>query len=105
MTNKYCYLGGSNKCYKECDKKCINNEKYYLKDRLNFTFRIAPDNSNTTTTIYNSKITSISTKEFDSLNFARIDILDEEINQIQNIINTIKSGNRFEGKDYTNGRI
>jgi len=102
MTNNYCYLGKTNKCYKECDKKCLTNNKYYLKDRMSFNFRIIPDNLQTITTIYNSKILSVKPSEFNSSSI-RIDILDEDFNQIQNIINTIKSDNRFEGKEYTNG--
>ena len=35
----------------------------------------------------------------------RIDILEESPESIQEIINTIKSGNRFEGKNYTNGNF
>ena len=67
-------------------------------------FRIMPDNIQTVTTIFNSKITSISTQDFD-IDFARIDILDETISEINNIIQTVKSGNRLEGKDYTNGNL
>lgn len=102
MINNYCYLGKSNKCYKECDRKCMNNYKYSLKDRMNFNFRIVPDNMQTITTIYNSKTLSVKPQEFATTN-VRIDILDENINEIQNIINTVKSGNRFEGKEFTNG--
>lgn len=104
MTNGYCYLGKSNKCYKECTKLCYNNSKFYLKDRMNFKFRIVPDNASTLTTIYNSKILSV---KYDDLicNSIRIDILDEDLDEIQEIINTVKSGNRFEGKDYTNGKF
>lgn len=105
MTNSYCYLGKSNKCYKECDKKCMNsNSVFYLKDRMDFKFRILPDNTSTTTTIYNSKITSIKYEDIPT-DFIRIDILDEDLSEIQTIINTVKSGNRFEGKDYTNGKV
>ena len=104
MTNNYCYLGCSNKCYPTCERKCTNGEKYSLKDRMNFKFRIVPDNTCTLTTIYNSKITSISYDDL-NLDFARIDVLDEPISEIQNIINTVKSGYRFEGKEYTNARI
>ena len=102
MTNNYCYLGKSNKCYGECDRKCDKNSKFYLKDRMDFKFRILPDNTSTITTIYNSKTLSI---KFDDIicDSVRIDILDESLDEIQNIIDTIKSGNRFEGKDYTNG--
>ena len=104
MTNNYCYLGRSNRCYKECNQKCLNNSEFYLKDRMDFEFRIIPDNTFTITTIYNSKTLSVIC---DSINCdsVRIDILDENLDEIQNIINTVKSGNRFEGKDYTNGKF
>ena len=104
MTNNYCYLGCSNKCYSDCTRKCMNNEKYSLKDRMNFKFRIVPDNTCCLTTIYNSKTTSITYNDL-NIDFARIDILDEDINEIKNIINTVKSNKRFEGNEYTNGRI
>ena len=67
-------------------------------------FRIMPDNIQTVTTIFNSKTTSLSIKDF-NVDFARIDILDENINEINNIIQTVKSGKRFEGKDYTNANL
>ena len=104
MTNGYCYLGKSNKCYKECDKKCNKNSKFYLKDRMDFKFRIVPDNINTLTTIYNRKTLSVKYNDIicDSV---RIDILDETLDEIQEVIDTVKSGNRFEGKDYTNGKL
>lgn len=104
MTNNYCYLGKSNKCYNECTKKCMSNDLFYLKDRLGFSFRIVPDELSAITTIYNSKITSIKYSDFE-VNNIRIDILDENLDEIRNIINTVKSGDRFEGKEYTNGRI
>ena len=82
----------------------LNTNKYYLKDRLGFLFRIIPDNIQTITTIYNSKITSI---EYDGLpiDFARIDILDESIDEINYAIKLVKEGKRFEGKDFTNGNL
>ena len=104
MNSNYCLLGISNKCYKECLRKCENSNKYYLKDRMGFKFRIIPDNSQTITTIYNSKILSISPLDFNSDNY-RIDLLDENIFEINNIISTIKSGNRLEGENYTNGNL
>jgi len=67
-------------------------------------FRILPDNVQTVTTVFNCKTTSISSKDF-NINFARIDILDENIQEINDIILKVKSGNRFEGKDYTNGNL
>lgn len=104
MTNNYCYLGKSNKCYKECDRKCTRNSNFYLKDRMDFNFRVLPDNTSTLTTIYNSKTTSIKYDDF-PINSIRIDILDEAPYEIQNIVDTIKLGNRFEGKEYTNGKV
>ena len=104
MTNGYCYLGRSNKCYENCDRKCENNSKFYLKDRMNFNFRIIPDNTSTITTIYNSKILSV---KYDDIicNSIRIDILDEPFEEIQKIIDTVSLGDRFEGKNYTNGNL
>ena len=104
MNSNYCLLGNSNKCYKECLRKCEKSNKYYLKDRMGFKFRIISDNSQTITTIYNSKILSISPLDFNSDNY-RIDLLDENILEINNIISTIKSGNRLEGENYTNGNL
>lgn len=104
MTNNYCYLGKSNKCYEKCDKKCKLENIYYLKDRMNFEFRIIPDNMLTITTMYNSKILSV-VKNDVNMDFSRIDILDENPNDIQNIIDTVKQGKRFEGKEYTNGKF
>ena len=100
----YCLLGETDKCYPNCLQRCTNDKIYYLKDRLNMKFRILPDNIQTVTTIFNSKITSISPNDFPT-NFVRIDILDEDINRINEIIRTVKSGNRFEGKDYTSGNL
>lgn len=67
-------------------------------------FRILPDNIQSVTTIFNSKTTSISPKDF-NVDFARIDILDESIDEINSIINVIKSSNRLEGIEYTNGNL
>lgn len=100
----YCLLGETDKCYPECKARCQNEHTYYLKDRLNMRFPILPDNIQTVTTLLNSKITSISPQDF-SINFARIDILDEDISQINHIVNLVKSGKRLEGKEYTNGNL
>lgn len=104
MTSGYCLLGNSNKCYPECSQKCKSNNKYYLKDRMNFLFRVIPDPIQTITTIYNSKITSIDTHDI-NVDYLRIDILDENINEINHIINIVKLKNRLEGKNYTNGNL
>ena len=99
------YTVKSNKCYPKCDAKCTNTgETYFLKDRLNMDFEILPDNIQTVTTIYNSKTLSISPADF-NIDFARIDILHEDISQINNIISKVRNTERFEGKEFTNGNI
>lgn len=104
MTSNYCLLGGTNRCYPTCGSKCKEDVKYYLKDRLGFSFRIIPDSIQTVTTIYNSKITSINGSDF-NVNSYRIDIIDESIDEINDIVNVVLEGNRLEGKDYTNGNL
>lgn len=106
MNSNYCLLGKTNKCYNSCEHLCVssNNMKFYLKDRLGFLFRVIPDNIDTVTTIYNSKITSIEHKDV-IVNSVRIDILDESINEINTIIKTVKTGQKLEGNDFTNGNF
>lgn len=104
MTSNYCLLGKSNKCYSSCSHKCNSSNKYYLKDRLGFLFRAIPDNIQTVTTIYNSKITSIEHTN-SNIDYARIDVLDEDISEINNIIDIVSSGNKLEGNIYTNGNF
>lgn len=104
MNSSYCLLGKTNKCYPECDMKCKLNSKYYLKDRLGFKFRVIPDNLQTVTSIYNSKITSIESSNF-SVYSVRINVLDESIEDINKIISVAKSGKRLEGPEYTNGNL
>ena len=67
-------------------------------------FRILPDNIQSVTTIFNSKTTSISPKDF-NVDFARIDILDENISEINDIIKTVLTGKKLEGNQYTNGNF
>lgn len=104
MNIKYCLLGTSNQCYPECSNRCNSSHKYYLKDRMGFSMRVLPDNVQTITTIYNAKTTSLSCSDL-NIDYARIDILDEDISTINNIIEIVKSGRRLEGTDYTNGNI
>lgn len=104
ITMNYCLLGETDKCYPDCKARCQSEHSYYLKDRLHMNFPIIPDNIQTVTTLFNSKITSVSPQDF-SINFARIDILDEDISQINSIVETVASGKRLEGKDYTNGNL
>ena len=101
MTLGYCVLGKSNKCYPNCKALCKSKNTYYLKDRLGLYFRVLADNMQTINTIYNSKITSLDFSDL-PIDSVRIDILDENILEINNIIQTVKAGKRFEGKDYTN---
>ena len=105
LNMNYCLLGETDKCYPTCSQRCKNtNSTYYLKDRLKMKFRILPDNIQTVTTIFNSKTTSISWKDF-NIDVARIDILDEDIETINNIVLKTINGEKFEGKDYTNGNL
>ena len=104
MNSNYCLLGKSNKCYSSCSHLCNSSNKFYLKDRLGFLFRIIPDNIETVTTIYNSKITSIEHKDI-NVNSIRFDFLDESVEEINSIINSTKSGSKLEGNDFTNGNF
>lgn len=99
MTTEYCTIG----TFKNCQGTCTNG-KYVLKDRMNFEFPIYTDRVNCNNLIYNSKITSISYEEL-NLDSIRIDILEETEEDIQNIIDIHKKGNRLEGQNYTNGNL
>ena len=104
MKMNYCVLGISNKCYPQCMMRCRTNNKYYLIDRLGFKFRILPDNVQTVTTIFNSKITSI-THIDTGINSVRVDLLDETIDEINNIAKSCMNGSKIEGKQYTYGNL
>lgn len=104
MHMSYCLLGKSNVCYPTCDMKCKHNATFYLKDRLGFQFPVVPDNLQTVTTVYNSKIPSISTKNV-GCSVIRITIHDETVEEINTIISLAKQGKRLEGKSYTNGNF
>ena len=47
----------------------MKDDVYYLKDRMGLNFKICLDNIQTVSTIYNSKTTSISTKEFKNCSY------------------------------------
>ncbi len=104
LNMNYCLLGETDKCYPTCKQRCITDNIYELKDRLHMKFRILPDNIQTVTTIFNSKITSIYPKEF-NIDFARIDVLDETIEEINEIIHRVLNNQRFDGSHYTNGNL
>lgn len=105
MNMNYCLLGKSNHCYPKCSMRCNDDNAYYLKDRLNLKFPIEPDNIQTVSTIYNSKITSIAPTEFNDFSSLRIDILEEKVSEIQDIINTVASGDKLKGNQYTNANL
>ena len=102
MTINYCPIGQSNKCFLTCKHHCKDNNKYYLKDRLGINFRIIPNNG--ISTIYNSKTTSIEYSNF-NIHSVRIDILDESVDNINYIIDSVKNNIKLEGKEYTNGNL
>ncbi len=104
LNMNYCLLGQTDKCYPTCSVRCQNGKTYFLSDRLNMKFRILPDNIQTVTTVFNSKTLSIMPKDF-NVDSVRIDILDENIEEINAIINKVNLGNRFEGKNFTNGNL
>ena len=104
MNTAYCLLGKTNKCYPECKMRCSSNNTYYLKDRLGLKFRIMPDNIQTVTSIYNSKITSIDSLGY-NISSVRINILDENIDTINKIVAISKTGKKLEGLEYTNGNL
>lgn len=104
MNMGYCPIGKSNKCYPTCKTKCNSCDKFYIKDRLGYNFRLVPDNMQSVSTIYNSKITSITYDDIHS-NCVRISILDENIDEINNIIDTIRENKCFTGKDFTYGNL
>lgn len=103
MTMQYCPITHSNHCPNNCPKLCKTG-KYELKDRLGFKFKIKQDNSQTITTLYNSKTTFIETSDL-SCDSVCISFLDENEKEKENIINTILLGSRLEGEIYTNGNM
>ena len=104
MNIGYCLLGSSNLCYPRCDMKCKENSKFYLKDRLNMNFRLIPDSIQTISTLYNSKINSISYSSIKP-GFVRISILDENIDEINKIIKCVKNDKPFTGSNFTKGNF
>lgn len=104
MNTGYCLLGSSNRCYPTCNMGCRKEGKYYLKDRINMKFRIVPDNIQTITTIYNSRITSINYGEINP-DYVRISILDEDIKEINNVIKNVREDKALQGQEYTKGNL
>ncbi|MBR6033399.1 MAG: DUF3656 domain-containing protein [Clostridia bacterium] len=101
MTMQYCLLSHSNHCPQGCPQMC-KSDKYELKDRLGFKFIVKNDPNQTITTLYNSKITSIDSKDL-QCDFIRVSFLDESENKKNEIIQAIIAGQKLEGENYTNG--
>lgn len=104
MNIGYCLLGSSNKCYPTCKMLCRTNSRYFLKDRLNMYFRVVPDNLQTVTTLYNSKITSIDYSDF-NVESVRVSIIDRNVKEINKILDKVKNNQPFTGAEYTKGNI
>ena len=102
MHIQYCPLGKSNKCYPTCSMKCKTSNRFYLEDRLGYKFEFVPDNMQTITKIYNSKINSIDYSKF-PFDSCLISITDED--NLDEIIYNVKNNIKFEGKNYTNGNL
>ena len=106
MSMNYCLLGKTNHCYPTCGTQCQEKDSFfYLKDRLGFLFPVIPDNIQTVTTIFNSKIFSGNPSDFSSCDYLRICILNESVTEINDVIRHIKEGKRLQGKDFTNGNL
>lgn len=102
MHIQYCPLGKSNKCYPTCSMKCKTSNRFYLEDKLGYKFEFVPDNMQTITKIYNSKINSIDYAKF-PFDSCLISITDED--NLDEIIYNVKSNIKFDGKNYTNGNL
>lgn len=63
-----------------------------------------PNSIETVTLICNSKTLSISTKDL-PVNFVRLDILDESINEINEAVDKAYNREKLEGLQYTNGNL
>ena len=102
MHIQYCPLGKSNKCYPTCSMKCKTSNRFYLEDKLGYKFEFVPDNMQTITKIYNSKINSIDYAKF-PFDSCLISITDED--NLDEIIYNVKNNIKFDGKNYTNGNL
>lgn len=85
MTSKYCPIGKSGDCKKICEKG-----SYQLKDRKGFEFPVVSDLVNCHAKIYHSKALIRNFKGV-SVDFLRIDILDEKKEEIEEVFLRINS--------------
>ena len=88
LNMNYCVLGESTKCYPDCVAKCNSSNKYYLQDRMKAKFPLIPDNVQAVTTVYNYRNFSLSPLDA-NIDIARIDILYENIDEINEVIDNI----------------
>ena len=105
MISEYWVIGsiaGGFSKNESCMMPCAKGNKYYLRDRKNMDFLVVPDSVDCQCAIFNSKITSITPKEIKA-NSYRIDIQDENVNEIDNIISISLMGEKLSGNKYTNG--
>lgn len=107
MTSEYCPIGciaGGFYAGKKCSMPCLKNDKYFLRDRMNMEFRVISDNIDCQSQLFNSKICSIESNNL-NVDSIRLDIIDENAIEVQNIINTHKAGRKLSGVKYTNGHV
>ncbi|MBQ9266905.1 MAG: U32 family peptidase [Clostridia bacterium] len=107
MTSEYCPVGsvaGGFSASQKCSMPCLNGKRYVLKDRVEAEFPLSPDNVDCQCEIYNSKITSVASRDL-KVDSIRIDVQGEEPSKINNIISIHKMGEKLSGNQYTNGHI
>ena len=103
MTMQYCPISHANHCPENCPKMC-EKSNYELKDRMGFKFKIKQDNSQTITTLYNSKTTFIPSNDL-SCNVVCVSFLDETLDEREKVIDAVICCSRLEGDKYTNGNM
>lgn len=84
--------------------RCQENKQYFLEDRMHLKFPVLPDNMQTVTTIFNSKITFLDSNQL-STNHIRMDFLEESIDEINEAVALMRQGKRKSGDNYTNGNF
>lgn len=99
MRMKYCLLKKCNECMENCSQPCKSEDIYRLAGEDEYIVDISA--KQTTTTLYCKK------KLFQSLSlykvhFFRTDFYDETVNQMIEMIDHVKKGNYFIGRDYVN---
>ena len=107
MASEYCVVGsvaGGFSKSESCLMPCTRENKYYLRDRKDVDFLVIPDNVDCQCSIFNSKITSIVSRDM-MVDSIRIDVQDETINEINNIVAIAGIGEKLSGNQYTNGHI